>query len=275
MAILSKHRARMSTIAAIGNLSLDRVSDAPARPGGTVFYSAGTLARLGVVASIAVACAEADRTRLVPPLEELGLPVTWYPGEATTAYSFHYEGERRVMLQEAVGDPWGHKQSLEAVGDASWVHVGALVRTDFAAETLAALAAGERRLLVDAQGLVRTAALGPLRTDGEIGDILRHVAILNVNEEEAKTLVGGVDAHRLRSLGVSEVLLTLGSRGALLVTEHKAERIPAIEIAVRVDPTGAGDTFSAAYLAARAAGAEPAEAARSATANVASFLSSR
>ena len=54
--------------------------------------------------------------------------------------------------------------------DATWVHVGALVRTDFPTETLAALATAERRLLVDAQGLVRTPALGPLRTNGQIGD---------------------------------------------------------------------------------------------------------
>jgi sugar/nucleoside kinase (ribokinase family) len=40
-----------------------------------------------------------------------------------------------------------------------------------------------------------------------------------------------------------------------------------------VDPTGAGDTFSAAYLTARAEGLEPVEAADRATVTVARFLS--
>ena len=265
----------MSSIAAIGNLSLDRVGEAPPRPGGAAFYSAKALATVVADAHVAASCAVADRPQFAGAFEAFGLPVRWYPSEATTAYSFHYEGDRRIMQQEAVGDPWSPERSVEAAGDALWVHVGALVRTDFSAETLGALTAGGRRLLVDAQGLVRTAALGPLRMDGQIGDVLRHVSILNLNEEEAETLVGGVNADRLRSLGVPEVLLTLGSQGAVVVTEEAAERIAAIELASWVDPTGAGDTFSAGYLAARAAGAEPVEAARSATENVASFLSSR
>ena len=203
------------------------------------------------------------------------MPVRWYPSETTAAYSFHYEGNRRIMRQDSVGEPWSTERALEAAADAAWVHVGALVRTDFPTETLAALARDGRRLLLDAQGLVRTAALGPLETDGNIGEMLRNVTILKLNDEEAETLVGRVDMDRLRSLGVPEVLLTLGSRGAVVVTADKAECIPAVDLACRVDPTGAGDTFSAGYLAARAAGAEPVEAARTATQNAASFLSNR
>lgn len=265
----------MSAIAAIGNLSLDRVSDAPPRPGGPVFYAAQALARIIADAHVVASCAVADRSQLVPFLEAFGLPVRWYPSKTTATYRFHYEGDRRIMRQEAVGDAWNPEQAVEAAGNALWLHVGALVRTDFPAETLKALAAGGRRLLVDAQGLVRTAALGPLRMNCHIGDVLRYVAILNLNEEEAETLVGRVDMDRLRSLGVPEVLLTLGSRGAVVVTADKAECIPAVDLACRVDPTGAGDTFSAGYLAARAAGAEPVEAARTATQNAASFLSNR
>jgi sugar/nucleoside kinase (ribokinase family) len=41
-----------------------------------------------------------------------------------------------------------------------------------------------------------------------------------------------------------------------------------------VDPTGAGDTYSATYIVQRAAGVEPVEAARVAAATVAAFLAS-
>jgi sugar/nucleoside kinase (ribokinase family) len=264
----------VTTIATFGHLTRDVVDGAPPRPGGGVFYSARALARLGADAHVTASCAHVDKSALLPALEAFGLPVTWHESATTTAYSFHYEGDRRIMSQDAVGEAWTPEVAVAAAGDASWAHVDALVRTDFPEETLAALADGGRRLLVDAQGLVRTAALGPLHTDGEIGDVLPHIAILKLNDEEAETLVGTADPEELRSLGVAEVLLTLGSEGAFVVTGAGVEHVPAQMISGHVDPTGAGDTFSACYLVARAAGAEPVEAARSATETVATFLAS-
>lgn len=264
----------MTAIAVLGHLTRDVVAGGAPRPGGAVFYSGQALARIGADARLAASCAAADRAALLPALEAFGLPTTWYESEATTAYSFHYVGETRIMRQEAIGDPWSVRQALEAAGDAKWIHVGALVRSDFPEDVLAALAEHRRSLLVDAQGLVRRADLGPLRTDGEIGDVLRHVGILKLNEAEAETLVGSAEPKTLASLGVPEIILTLGSQGSFVVTPARVEHIPAEVVTGPVDPTGAGDTFSATYLTRRAAGADPVAAARAATAKVAEFLAS-
>ena len=203
----------MTLVAAIGHISRDVIAGAAPRPGGGVFYAARALARLGTSARIAATCASEDRPSLLRPLQDFGLDVTWHESSATTAYSFHYEGERRIMWQDAVGDPWTPQHAVGAAGDAPWIDVCALARTDFPPETLAALADEGRQLLVDAQGLVRTAAVGPLHTDGDIGDVLRYFEVLKLNDEEAETLVGSADPEGLRALGVPEVLLTLGSRG--------------------------------------------------------------
>jgi sugar/nucleoside kinase (ribokinase family) len=192
----------------------------------------------------------------------------------TTAYSFHYEGDRRVMWQDAVGDPWTPEQAVAAAADAVWVDVCALARTDFPPETLAALASGGRQLLVDLQGLVRTPTVGPLHTDADIGDVLHHVEILKLNDEEAETLVGSAEPEELHALGVPEVLLTLGSQGAWVVTPDLVEHVPSVPVDGDVNPTGAGDTYSVAYLVSRAAGAEPVEAARAAAETVSAFLAS-
>jgi len=262
----------MTNIAALGHLTLDVVADAVPRPGGGVFYAARALSRLGADARIAASCAARDRPALLPPLEAFGLPITWHESTVTTAYSFHYEGDRRIMRQDAVGDPWTPAQAVSAAGDAEWVDVGALVRTDFSPETLAALAAGGRRLLVDAQGLVRTATIGRLNTDGDIGDALEHIEILKLNDEEAETLVGSANPGALRALGVPEIVLTLGAHGSWVITPDLIEHVRAIEMEGPVDPTGAGDTYSVTYLMQRAAGGEPVEAARSAAETVAAIL---
>jgi sugar/nucleoside kinase (ribokinase family) len=262
----------VSSVAAMGHITRDVVEGAPPRPGGGVFYAARALARLGADAHVRASCSAEDRPVLIPPLEAFGLPVSWQESSATTAYSFHYEGDRRIMRQDAVGDPWTPEQALEAAADAIWIDVCALTRTDFPPETLAALDPGGRQLLVDLQGLVRTATVGPLQTDANVGDVLRYIEILKLNDEEATTLVGGAEPERLRDVGVPEVILTLGSQGAWVVTPDFAEFVPAEPVEGDVDPTGAGDTYSVTYLVERAAGAEPVEAARVASATVSAFL---
>jgi sugar/nucleoside kinase (ribokinase family) len=263
----------VTTIASLGNVASDVVADGTPRPGGAVFYAARAFARIGSPARITASCAAADRDTLMPPLEKLGLPLEWRESATTARYRFHYEGDRRIMQQEGVGDPWGPEAALAAVGDAEWVHVGALTRSDFPTETLAAIAEGGRQVLVDAQGLVRTTDLGPLRTDGNIGTAMRHVTILKLNDEEAETLLGTAQPEDLHAIDLPEVILTLGSRGCYVITRRSIDHVPARPVVGPVDPTGAGDTFSAAYLTARAAGLEPAEAADRATIDVAAFLS--
>jgi sugar/nucleoside kinase (ribokinase family) len=263
----------MTELAVIGNLSRDVVAGAPPRPGGGVFWSTRALSRMGAQAVVSAACSAEDRPLLIPPHEAFGLPVTWHESAETTAYSFHYEGDRRIMWQDAVGDPWTPQQAVAAAGDAAWVNVCALTRTDFPHDTLAALSGG-RRLLVDLQGLVRTPAVGPLHTDEHVGDVLQYIDVLKLNDEEATTLVGGAEPERLHGLGVSEVLLTLGSRGAWVVTPDVVEHVPAGPVEGSVDPTGAGDSYSATYLVRRAEGASPVEAARAAAQAVSTLLAS-
>jgi 2-dehydro-3-deoxygluconokinase len=67
-------------------------------------------------------------------------------------------------------------------------------------------------------------------------------------------------AARLWRLGAREIAMTLGADGCLLVTREGRMLLPAPAANV-IDTSGAGDAFNGAYLAARLAGAEPAEAA--------------
>jgi sugar/nucleoside kinase (ribokinase family) len=261
-------------LAVVGNLSLDRVDGGPPRTGGAPFWAARALRVLGVRALVAVKCAAEDRRVLAPPLVALGLPVVWLTGESTAAFSFRYAGDRREMVVDALGTPWT-PDDVSGLEGVRWVHVGALASSDFPAETLAELARG-RYVSFDGQGLVRPARTGPLQLSVEADlDALRHVSILKLAEEEARVLLGEPDEAALRSLGVPEVVVTLGSRGSLVLADGRLAHVPTQPVGGPVDPTGAGDAFSAAYLVARSSGHAPAAAARRATALVTGLLARR
>ena len=272
----------MAFVAVIGNLVKDVVAGTAPRPGGAVYYQARAFHRIApdTDAQLVTRCAPEDRDVLLPPLEDFGLPVVWRPGRETQAFSFHYEGEKRVMDVVALGDPWTPDDVegwvAQAIGDAEWIMVGALTRSDFPAETLTALRKGGRQLLVDVQGFVRRGTLGPLVRDDQVPpEAFASVRGLTLNESEARVLVGSTEAQDLRKLCVPEVVLTQGSQGTYVVTAERAEHIPATPIEEPVDPTGAGDTFWVAYLLARSNGALPVEAARTASETTSAILAGR
>ena len=179
------------------------------------------------------------------------------------------------MTVEALGPEWTAAEMRDWVArgldGAGWVQVAALRREEFSADALGELARG-RRVMLDGQGLVRSPATGPLVADaGYDPAVLKHVSILKLSEFEAN-LLGGLGEHALRRFGVAEIVVTLGSRGALVLDRNGLEHVPARPIDPGVDPTGAGDAFGAAYLVARAEGGGPVGAARRACALAADLL---
>ncbi len=263
----------MEPIAVVGNLSLDVVDGGPPRAGGAPFHCGRALAALGVPAVIVTACAPEHEQELDRSLQEIGVPVRRRRATSTAAFAITNDGDRREMTVLALGEPWQADAWLEdALGGAEWVHLGALSRADFPPRTLAALARG-RRLSLDGQGLVRPARTGPLELDAAFDPaVLAHISVLKVSEEESIALTGGADPARLAALGVPEVVLTLGARGALVIAGGRAEHVPAQPVVETSDPTGAGDAFAVGYLASRARGAAPVEAAVSAAQLAAGLL---
>jgi sugar/nucleoside kinase (ribokinase family) len=260
-------------LAVIGNLARDHVAG-ETRVGGGPFHAANGLRLLPVRAVVLTKAA--DRS-LLPPLVALGIPVRFHEASATSEFSFSYEGDVRTMTVDSLGEPFTPEEArgwmAAALGKTQWLHVSALARSDFPAETLAVLARG-RRILLDGQGLTRPERTGPLVLDGAYDpEVLRHVTVLKLAEEEAAAVVPDLSEASLRKLGVPEVLVTFGSRGSLLLADGKLERIVARR--VDADATGAGDAFCAAYVAGRAGGYAPAAAARRATNLVQSLLQRR
>jgi sugar/nucleoside kinase (ribokinase family) len=266
----------VARVAVVGNLACDVVDHGPPSPGGGPFFAAEAFRRLGEDGQIVTRFAASDRDLFVPALEGLGTPVTVLAAATTSGFSLDYAGEERVMGVTGIGETWQPTDADALDADVSWVHVAPLLRSDFPAVTLAALAEG-RRLSLDGQGLVRTPHLGPLTTDSDFDrHILDSITTLKLSEEEARTVAGGpFDRATAAALGVPEVLLTLGSHGAVLFAEDTDMFIPAAWPVLGVQTTGAGDAFMVGYATARTDGAEPVEAARRASRLVAEMLEER
>ena len=98
---------------------------------------------------------------------------------------------------------------------------------------------------------------------------------LKLGEEEALAAFGTIDAGAIRArCGVPEVIVTFGFRGAAVACDGGSGHVAA-EAVTDIDPTGAGDAFLAAYAHARAEGAAPLDAARSACEHVSALFATR
>ena len=101
-------------------------------------------------------------------------------------------------------------------------------------------------------------------------DLLRHLYLITPNETEAEMITGvkitdessaGEAARALSGMGVQHVIITLGSKGALIYSNGKAEMVPALKVEA-VDTTAAGDVFNGALTVAMSEGRSLKEAAR-------------
>jgi len=114
---------------------------------------------------------------------------------------------------------------------------------------------------------VRT-ILNPAPATKLSNDVLKNVNYLTPNETELRILIGLAPddptptqelANQLRLIGVENLIVTMGEKGALILSGKNMSEVPGVEVDV-VDTTGAGDAFNAGLAVAIAQGWELVEA---------------
>lgn len=261
----------MRRLGVVGLVSLDRVDGGLPRLGGAPVYAARALRLLGHPAVVATKLADEDRPRLAA----LGVPVVARSARRTIGFRIENDGDRRRLEIDELGEPWTEEEARGWLGatlaGCDWVHAGALTRADFPAATLAALARG-RKVSLDGQALVRRPEVGPLRLDAEYDpEVLHRVDLLKLASDELDALGCELDEGSLASLGVREVVVTLGREGAVVFSDGLAEHVPTFPLE-GVDPTGAGDAWTTAYIEYRRRRHSPVSAARLANGAVSALL---
>ncbi|MHA1294119.1 MAG: carbohydrate kinase family protein [Promethearchaeota archaeon] len=72
--------------------------------------------------------------------------------------------------------------------------------------------------------------------------------LLNIQEDKLEKDLIVNKSNKLFDLGIKILVITMGKKGALLITKDKSELIPPIKVEKVIDTTGAGDAFSAGFI---------------------------
>ncbi|MEM2968341.1 MAG: PfkB family carbohydrate kinase [Candidatus Bathyarchaeia archaeon] len=134
------------------------------------------------------------------------------------------------------------------------VHI-APVAGEVSYEVVEQLRASAEVLSLDPQGLLRQfdeAGAVTLQAQAD-NRLLSLIDVYKSSQDEISTLTGHADLTAaikgVHDFGVETVIVTLGTKGAVLSENGVQHTIPACRSRKVVDPTGAGDTFIGGFLA--------------------------
>lgn len=89
------------------------------------------------------------------------------------------------------------------------------------------------------------------QTWDELMDVLKHIDILAINDEEARQLSKEYSlvkaAKKILTMGPKTLIIKKGEHGALLFNQNNVFFAPALPLEDVFDPTGAGDTFAGGF----------------------------
>ncbi len=229
-------------------------------PGGKGANQAVAVARLGAQSTLIGAVGQdVIGDFLLGNLEKSGINTRWVkrdPGRATGCafIAIYPSGNNTIVVDPAANytlTPGEIDAAQESIGAADAV----LTVLEIPIETVEAVLRAGRKA-----GKLTILDAGPPRKCSE--EVLRLADIVSPNETELEALTGEAvgsreavrkAAEKLLGLGAKTVVVKMGSDGSMLVTAEGSRHFPAHRIQP-VDPTAAGDAFTAALTIKLAAG---------------------
>lgn len=245
----------MYDVCVIGHVTRDviRIKDKQNEmPGGVAYYFSTALRSLGCNICLITKLAEEDKG-LLTNLVKNGIDILHNRSEQTMAFINTYMGDwnSRTQSVKHVAEPFT-PEDITAISTKIF-HLGPLTTEDIPLEIFRLLSK-RSRISLDAQGFLRKVQNGEIENVDWIGkqEGLTYVDILKVDSKEAEILAEEKDmkkaAARLSRYGIDEIVITLGSEGALIYSKGKFYRIPAFPVKSIEDTTGCGDTYMAGYI---------------------------
>jgi sugar/nucleoside kinase (ribokinase family) len=225
--------------------------------GGTATYSALTARNMGIRVGVITSAAPDFPLRQTLP----GIDVLCLPSEETTVFeNIYLDGSRRQFIR-ALAEPISSEAIPPVWRRSRVVHLGPLAQ-----EVDADLVEGWGDALV---ALTPQGWLRQWDTDGRVFPcqwenaeaLLRASDVLILSEEDVGGSWGQIE---ILAQWAKIMVVTSGWQGSTVFHQGESRHFPARPV-IEVDPTGAGDIFSAAYLVRLEETRDPWESARFAT----------
>lgn len=199
-----------------------------------------------------------------------GYPV---PRRSSTVYYRHNSAGARLAVADV--DP-------NYIASAKIFHITgitpALSSTAREATNFAVKAAKERKVAVSLDTNVRLKLWSQERARTTLLPLCKIADIVFTSVPDAKIILGEDDpaeiAKRIHEDGVTTVVVKLGDKGAFASSDGETATVPMIPTSIE-DPTGAGDSFAASFLATRLKGWKLKESLRAASATAALVVTVR
>jgi len=74
------------------------------------------------------------------------------------------------------------------------------------------------------------------------------MTLMKIKDTELNIEANQIKMNELFKYGIKIIIITMGKKGAALITQFQSELIPAIKVDAVIDTTGAGDAFSAGFI---------------------------
>jgi sugar/nucleoside kinase (ribokinase family) len=254
-------------VTVIGHFAKDKIivgGQETVASGGSVYYGALALRRLGLRVAVVTRLAQADWPRL-DELNDAGIRVYAKAAEQTSGIENTYltaDMDRRLTRPLGFAGPF-RLADVPRLQTRIWM-VGPIMAGEVDLPFVHALSA-RGPVALDAQGFVRVRVGDDLvfRDWPEKVEGLAHVQFLKVDSAEAEVLTGQTNlpeaARTLAGWGAREIVLTHAG-GVLVYADGSSNEAPFAPRSL-AGRTGRGDTCFAAYLAKRLS-AQPDEACR-------------
>jgi len=224
----------------IGHITQDLQPDRSFRLGGTATYSALTAAKLGLTVGVLTS----TNGHLAPFADMPWVIVHQRPALQTTIFENIYTGSHRKQYIRALAEVLTASDLLPGWERAPIVHIGPVCQEvaedliDAFPHSLLGITPQGFLRRWDAEGLVSPTAWQNADRMLERADVI--VLSLPDLGGDQEQLAYYVRKARL-------LVLTIGANGAIVYQRGEPTHVPAYEV-IEVDPTGAGDTFAAAFF---------------------------
>ncbi|MBR9693141.1 carbohydrate kinase family protein [Candidatus Woesearchaeota archaeon] len=224
--------------------------------GSIPYYTCNALARLGVETTAIISCSPNEKDEWITE-HFPGIEIVRVDAEGTIHGFIEYDDDPDVRKHRHE-DPHNviHVHDLPDLTGYDAVIMAPLLDVNTPPELFQHLADNNHSVVLGNFGMFTKNLDGKMHwhEPERLLNVLTHVETLFLDDREIRFVGGSEDIDEAATTcikhGAQRVVVTLGKRGSHIYTKEKTINIPAYPLKKLVEPTGAGDSYVAGYIAA-------------------------